>query len=152
MEFTPKKLNLFLAFKLPSAWFCGVRIHEVSAHKCVTKVKHKWINQNPFNSMFWAVQGMAAEMATGVLVMQAIQHSNQKIAMLVASNKATFYKKAKGTIQFTASDEQLIQSAIAKTMATGEGQVFSLISTGIDEVGDVVSEFEFEWTIKLKST
>jgi hypothetical protein len=36
-------------------------------------VKHRWINQNPFNSMYFAVQAMAAELATGALVMFQIQ-------------------------------------------------------------------------------
>jgi hypothetical protein len=35
----------------------------------VVSVKHRWINQNPFNSMYFAVQAMAAELATGALVM-----------------------------------------------------------------------------------
>ncbi len=45
--------------------------------------------------MFWAVQGMAAELSTGALVMAAIKESDQNISMLVANNKATFSKKAK---------------------------------------------------------
>ena len=49
-------------FKLPSAWWSGVRLHEITVEKCVVSVRHRWINQNPFKSMFWAVQGMAAEM------------------------------------------------------------------------------------------
>jgi hypothetical protein len=52
-------------FKLPSAWWSGVRLYEINSDKCIVKVKHRWINQNPFNSMFWAVQGLAAEMTTG---------------------------------------------------------------------------------------
>ncbi|SFU55285.1 protein of unknown function [Pustulibacterium marinum] len=150
MEFTPKKFNAFLALKLPSAWLCGVRVQQISDEKCTTSVKLKWINQNPFKSMFWAVQGMAAELATGVLVMQAIQNSNQKISMLVASNSATFHKKAKGKIEFLAFDDHEIKTAITQTLATGEGQIFTINATGIDEEGDTVSEFSFVWTIKLK--
>jgi hypothetical protein len=37
------------------------------------KVKHRWINQNPFNSMYFAVQAMGAELATGALVMYQIK-------------------------------------------------------------------------------
>ena len=38
-----------------------------------------------------------------------------------------------------------------KTIETGEGQTFWMKSIGIDEKGDKVSEFDFEWTMKLKS-
>ena len=67
------KLNTFTFFKLPSAWLAGVRVKKISLESCIVSVKHRWINQNPFKSMFWAVQGMAAELATGALVMSYIQ-------------------------------------------------------------------------------
>ena len=73
MEFTPSKLNAFLLFKLPSAFFCGVRTKEINESNCVVSVKHRWINQNPFKSMYFAVQAMAAELSTGALVMLHIK-------------------------------------------------------------------------------
>ena len=51
--------------------------------------------------MFWAVQGMAAELATGALVMSSISKSGVKVSMLVATNNARFDKKATGRITFT---------------------------------------------------
>jgi len=39
----------------------------------VATVKHRWLNQNPFNSMYFAVQAMAAELTTGALVMYQIK-------------------------------------------------------------------------------
>jgi hypothetical protein len=60
---------------------------------CIVKVKHRWINQNPFNSMYFAVQAMAAELATGAFSMYQIQKSGRKISMLVANNKGNFTKK-----------------------------------------------------------
>lgn len=151
MKFTPNKLNTFLLFKLPSAFICGVRVKEITPDKCVATVKHRWINQNPFNSMYFAVQAMAAELTTGALVMHSIQQSGKKISMLVANNRSTFSKKARGRITFTCTDGQLIQSAIAAAIATGEGQTIWMKSVGIDEKGDVVSQLEFEWSVKVKA-
>src|SRR5690606_41534093 len=84
MKITPKKLNQFLFFKLPSAFWCGVRVLSINESVCCVTVRHKWINQNPFRSMYFAVQAMAAELCTGALVMTAIQESGRKISMLVA--------------------------------------------------------------------
>jgi hypothetical protein len=150
MKISPKKLNSFLMLKLPSAWLCGVRLKEIDEQKCVTAVKHRWINQNPFNSLYFAVQAMAAELSTGALVMDAIQHSGKKISMLVAQNRARFTKKATGTIRFLCDDAAVISSAIEKTLETGEGQTFWMKSVGLNEEGQEVSYFEFEWTIKAK--
>ncbi len=138
-------------FKLPSAWLCGVRVKSINESSCVVSVKHRWINQNPFNSMFWAVQGMAAEMSTGVMVMGYIRESGKKISMLVATNNAVFTKKATGRITFTCSDGHLIKEAVKKTIETGEGQTFWMKSIGTNTDGVEVSSFNFEWTVRVKN-
>ncbi len=150
MAISTRKYNVYNFFKLPSAWWCGVRLKYIDANKAVVSVKHRWFNQNPFNSMFWAVQGMAAEYATGVMVINQIKESGKKISMLVASNNAIFTKKATGRITFTCEDGHLITDAISRTIATGEGQVFTMKSIGVNENGVVVSTFNFDWTVRLK--
>ena len=114
-------------------------------------VKHRWFNQNPFKSMFWAVQGMAAEYTTGALVISKINDSGKKVSMLVTNNDASFTKKATGRITFTCEDGHLIKEALEKTIATGEGQAFTMKSIGVNKDGVVVSTFNFEWSIRLKS-
>ena len=138
-------------FKLPLAWIGGVRVKEVTKASCIVKIKHRWMNQNPFRSMFWAAQGMAAEMSTGVLVIQAIQNSGKKVSMLVTDQKGSFTKKATGLIRFECHDGNTVAKAIEKSADTGEGQVVKMKSTGYNKEGDSVSNFEFEWSIKVKS-
>ncbi len=150
MELSPKKFNTFTFFKLPSAWWCGVRVKSIDEKTCVVSVKHRWANQNPFRSMFWAVQGMAAELATGAMVIGKIKASGERISMLVANNNANFSKKATGRITFTCNDGDKIDGAIAETIETGEGQTIWMRSVGVDQDGTVVSTFNFEWTIKLR--
>ena len=150
MYFTPFRLNFFTFFTLPSAWWCGVRVTKIEERYCETKVVQRWINQNPFNSMFWAVQGMAAELATGVLVMKAIKEHNRKVSMLVLNNRANFSKKARGRINFVCQERLAAKEAVEKAIQTKQPQTVWLTSFGTDEAGDVVSTFEFEWTIKAK--
>lgn len=147
---SPSRLNSFLFLKLPSAYLCGVRVKAISDEKCVVSVKHRWINQNPFNSMYFAVQAMAAELSTGALVIQAIKKSNRKISMLVANNRSRFTKKATGRITFTCEDGHLITNAIEQTIETGEGQTFWMKSIGKNEKGEQVSEMDFEWSVRVK--
>ncbi|WP_395043257.1 DUF4442 domain-containing protein [Flavobacterium sp.] len=150
MDISPTKLNTFLFFKLPSAFLCGVRVKSISLEKCEVTVKHRWLNQNPFNSMYFAVQAMAAELTTGALVMYQIKKSKKNISMLVANNKGNFTKKAKGRITFTCNEGNFIEDAINKTIASGDGQTIWLKSIGVDEKGDQVSEMDFEWSVKIK--
>lgn len=150
MKLTPKKINVFLLAKLPSAFLCGVRLIKITDKLSTTSVKFRWINQNPFGSMFWAVQGMAAELATGALVMQKIKASGKNISMLVASNNAEFTKKAKGRINFVCQDGEKLDAIIQKAIDTKEGQVILMNAIGTNQDGVQVSSFNFEWTLKLK--
>jgi len=145
-----RKINTFTFLKLPSAWWCGVRLKKIDTNSAVVSVKHRWFNQNPFKSMFWAVQGMAAEFATGIMVTNQINATGKRISMLVANNNANFSKKATGRITFTCNDGHLIKEALDKTIATGEGQTIWMKSVGVNEDGIVVSTFNFEWTVRLK--
>ena len=108
------------------------------------------MNQNPFKSMFWAAQGMAAEMSTGVLVMRAIADSKENVSMLVTHQEANFYKKATGKIVFTCKGGSEISKAIKMSKINKEGQVVQLIAEGKNEDGVVVSKFSFEWSLKVK--
>ena len=150
MGATAKQFNKFTFFKLPSAWWSGVRVKQVDDTKCVVTIRYKWFNQNPFKSMFWASQGMAAELSTGAMVINQIKDSGKKISMLVANNNANFSKKATGRITFTCTDGSLIGEAIDRTVETGEGQTFWMKSVGVNEDGVVVSTFNFEWTVRVK--
>ncbi len=147
---SPRKFNLYTMAKLPAAWLTGVRVKNIDQQSCTVSVKHRWINQNPFNSMFWAVQGMAAELSTGALVIGYIQNSGKKVSMLVANNNASFTKKATGRITFICNDGDSIKEAIDQAEATGEGQTCWMKAVGTNKEGVQVSEFNFEWTVKVK--
>ena len=151
MKITPQKINRFMLLKLPLAYFGGVRVQSLDDEKAIVTIKHRWINQNPFKSLFWAAQGMAAEMSTGVLVIQAIEDSGKKISMLVTHQESRFFKKATGRINFSCSDGKRVEQAILEAIRTNEGQVIHLTSTGTNEEGIVVSEFTFEWSLKVKA-
>ena len=152
MKFTPRKINAFLFFKLPAAYMTGVRVQSIEGDTAVTRVKHTWINQNPFKSLFWAVQGMASELSTGILVMREIKNSERKVSMLVTNMNGTFTKKATGKILFTCTDGKLIREAIQKSVKTGEGQTVVMTSEGFNKEGISVSKFEYEWSVKVKSS
>ena len=139
-----------MLFKLPLAYISGMRVQSITSTTAIVKIKHQWINQNPFKSMFWAAQGMAAEMSTGVLVMQEIKKSNRTVSMLVTRQESEFFKKATGKILFTCSGGKQIKEAIEKSIETNEGQIVRLIASGVNTDGVVVSTFQFEWSLKVK--
>ena len=151
MKLTAKQLNKFIIYKLPAAYFCGVRLHKLDNATCDTYVKFKWINQNPFKSIYFAILAMAAELSTGALVLKHSQESDSKFSTLVVAMNAKFSKKAIGTIHFTCIDGNSVQKHIKEAIDTKEGVAFTMQSIGVDEQGDKVATFEFSWSIKLRS-
>lgn len=150
-KFTPRSLNIFLMFKLPSAFISGIRVTSISDQQATAKVHHKWINQNPFKSLYWAVQGMASELVTGILVMKRIDESGKSISMLVINQSGTFTKKATGRINFICNDGDRVKQAIDQTIETGEGQNLIMMAEGFNEDNESVSKFEYEWSLKVKN-
>ena len=138
-----------MLFKLPAAWLSGVRLTLIDESKCEVKVRFKWINQNPYRSMFWAVQAMAAELTTGMLLTKSIQDSNSDISMLLVSNKSSFYKKAVGKITFVCDEGEIAKQLINSTIKNTTSKAW-FKAKGYDEAGDQVSEFDFEWSCKKR--
>lgn len=145
------KIQLLLLTQLPIAWLAGLKLYSYSEEACSISVKLGFLNKNPFQSMFWAVQGMAAELSTGLLCIDIIKKSKQNISMLVVEQKAQFFKKAKGKIIFSCMQGNEIKDIIQRAIDSKESQTITLTSSGIDEVGDTVSTFEFVWSFKVKS-
>lgn len=137
--------------RLPSAFFAGLRIRKFQHDQAVISVRFKWFNQNPFRSMYFAIQSMAAEMSTGLLGFGQIYQRDPAVSMLVTSISGKFYKKATDTVSFTCLHGKEIDDAIEAAIRTGEGTSVVCLSTGTNIAGEVVSEFIVTWSFKVKS-
>ena len=142
--------NDIIKKQIPIAWIAGVRFESYKDNTLQTSVVFDFLNQNPFGSMFWAVEGMAAEFAGGMMLLTKIQESGKSIATLVVRNEVNFKKKAIGKIIFTCNEGEKIDRELQKAIETGEGHLLELNSYGTDEQGDIVAEFKFIWSIKLR--
>jgi len=145
------KFNLFIFFKLPSAFFCGVRVRFADENKCFTSVPFKWLSQNPFKSTYFACLSMAAEMSTGVLGLAHSYKRTPAVSMLVVNISGNFIKKAVGRTTFTCNDGLLIKQTIEDAIADGQGKTVTAKSTGTNAAGEVVAEFLVTWSFKARN-
>ena len=137
--------------RLPSALFAGLRIKALEQDHSVVCVRYKWFNQNPFRSMYFAVQSMAAEMSTGLLASGQVYQRNPAVSMLVVGLEAKFFKKAVDTISFTCTDGDAIERMVEECIQTGEGKTIPCKSVGTNIAGEIVSEFTITWSFKAKT-
>lgn len=147
----PIKFGLFKLSGLPMAFIAGLKVTELENDSATVSVRHNYLTKNPFKSMYFAVQAMAAELSTGVLVMERVQlNKPTKISMLVLGMQAQFHKKATGVIRFQCKNGQELDTLFQEVIETGEARTIVLKSEGIDKQENIVSSFEFTWTLKRK--
>ncbi len=147
----PIKYQLFLLNKLPMAFLAGLKLLTLQEDTAVVSVRFKWLNQNPFRSMYFAVLAMAAELSTGILAVAQTYKSNPSVSMLVVKCEGEFYKKAVGNIIFTCVDGLKIATAIQETITTKQGVTITSTTVGKNEQDEVVANFIFTWSFKAKA-
>lgn len=145
------KFKAFMLKELPLGLIAGLRVEEFTDQVVAVSIPFNYRTKNPFKSMYFAAQSMAAEMSTALMAMSGIHQANPPVSMLVFDMKAHFSKKARTRITFTTNDGMKIFDAVKKAQKTGEGVAVEVNTIGRDTEGDVVSEFTFVWTFKVKS-
>jgi hypothetical protein len=144
------KYKFFLLKNLPLGFICGLKIIELDEEKASVTVQFKWVNKNPFKSIYFAVLSMAAELSTGVLGVGMMYKSQPKISMLIVKLNGEFYKKAIGKITFTCNDGDKISQAIEQAINSGEATTIDCVSVGVNATNEVVARFVFTWSFKAK--
>lgn len=146
----PVKSRLFLLSRLPAAYFSGLKVVAADAEACSVSVPYKWFTKNPFRSTYFACLAMAAEMSTGILCMANIYQRKPAVSMLITAMESKFHKKATGKTVFTCADGPLVSNTIEKAIAEGSSQTIRLYSRGVNPGNEMVAEFWFTWSFKLK--
>ena len=146
--FTTWRFLFFLIWKLPMGFLAGLRVSELNANEAEVSVPYNYYNKNPFNSMYFAVQAMAAELSTGVLVI--LHTDGRNISMLVTGVESKYYKKATTKVKFICLDGEKIIQCIQKAIEAGSSQICKMNSKGYDNNGVCVSEFDIVWSLKKR--
>lgn len=147
----PLQFRLFLLSKLPSAYFSGIRIKSITTDKCVVTVPYKWFSKNPFRSTYFACLAMAAEMSTGALAMAHVYKRKPSVSMLVTEMNAEYYKKATGITTFVCRDGIALRDAVEEAIAVDGSNVITIKTSGTNEAGELIAEFVFTWSFKVRS-
>ena len=146
--FTSWRYFFFFFTKLPMCLIAGVKIKSLNEQESATTVPYNFINKNPFNSMYFAVQAMAAELSTGTLIFLHLDQS--KMSVIVTGLKAKYLKKAKSKITFVCKDGNKIMDTINLASKSYDSFSCSMTAIGFDSNNDCVSKFEITWSLKRK--
>ena len=148
---SPVPVTAWMWKTLPLAAFAGLRVVRLDELACSVRLPGGWRTQNPFRSTYFAAQAMSAEMSTGAPALVLLRDAPVSIAMLVVGLRAKYTRKLVGTGVFTFDDVAGLRAAIERAAAADEAQAFTARSTGRDPKGDVVAEFEIDWSFKRRA-
>ena len=147
---SPFKFGLFKLTKLPLSYIVGIKIIDLSENSSATSVKYNFLNSNPFKSMYFAVLSMTAELSTGALALLSMAKFNESIAVLVIESNGKFYKKAKGKIKFICEDGQKFKISLNECVNNNLPTTVTANSKGFNSNGDLVCEYNFTWSFKVR--
>ena len=57
------KMKLFMLMKLPFGFLAGLKITKINSQKASVSIPYKYLNKNPFRSIYFAALSMAAELS-----------------------------------------------------------------------------------------
>ena len=133
------------------ALISGVKLIHLDEKKSIVEVPYRWCNKNPFKSMYFAVQCMAAELSTGAPALLALKGADADIILIIIGLKAKFVKKATTKITFTCEDYKLFTQALSQLKQVGDIVEVTAKTVGRDTDNEEVARFDFTWSFKLRS-
>ncbi len=148
---SPIKQRFFYFKSLPMALISGIKLIHLDENKSIAKVPFRWCNKNPFQSMYFAVQSMAAELSTAAPALMALKASDRNIAFIIVEVKAEFIKKAQSTISFCCLDYDKFHNAISSLDKANDAVTVTAKTVGKDTDDDDVAIFYFTWSFKVRS-
>ena len=148
---SPWLLRAGLLVKMPLGLFAGLRVESLSSERCETSLPYGWRSTNPFRSIYFAAQSMAAELSTGAMAMLAVEAAPAPVAMLITGLEAQFSKKATARTTFSCEGGGKIFAAVRETLKTGEPATTRVETVGRMGDGTEVSRFVFTWSFKKRA-
>ncbi|MEO9967496.1 MAG: DUF4442 domain-containing protein [Reichenbachiella sp.] len=142
--------RFFLFLRLPMGWATGMKVIALETDRAATTVAHRWLNQNPFKSMYFAVMAMAAELSTGALALLAIEGIKPSVASIIVNMDGEFIKRATSRVKFTCEDGKAVFDAVERCLVTGESEVVKMRTVGRTSDGTEVAIFHFTWSFKQR--
>ena len=148
---SPWKQRLYYLKSLPMGLVSGIKLIHLDEERSITEVPFRWCNKNPFNSMYFAVLSMAAELSTAVPVMMVLKGDDDTdIALIIVDIKAEFVKRARSTVTFECGDYLGIVNAVSELKHSGATSTVTMKTIGRDANHSEVAIFYFTWSFKRR--
>jgi acyl-coenzyme A thioesterase PaaI-like protein len=146
-------ITLFGLTKVPTIFFVGPKVLELSDTSCKVKIPLNWRTKNHLNSIYFGVMAVGADVTCGLAAMRMIMDSGKNVSLSFKDFKAEFLKRAEGDTIFVCNQNKEIKALVESVLKSGERENLSLniVATTPSKLGDEpVATFNMTLSLKLK--
>ncbi|MBC7543741.1 MAG: DUF4442 domain-containing protein [Candidatus Sericytochromatia bacterium] len=140
--------------KIPMIAFLRPRVLRLDADGAVIRFKLNRRSKNHLNSMYFGALAVGADLAGGIMAMEAINAAKQPVSLIFQSFKAEYHKRAMADVDFTCTDGAAIRALVQRAVETKDrvSMPVTIIATTPSVSGDEpVATLELVLSLKLKS-
>ncbi len=144
-------LRAFGYLKVPLIAWVGPVVEELDADHCVVRIPLKRRTKNHVNSLYIAVFTVGADVTGGMLAMETIRATGNRVILLFKDMQADFLARAEDDVRFVCTEGAAVRAAVEQAMASGErvNVPVHIVATVPRKRGDTpVARFTMTLTLK----
>lgn len=143
----------FGIMKIPLIAFVRPSIVKVNKKECELKIPLNYWTKNHLKSMYFGALSVGADVAGGLMAMEAIRRSKKDIQLVFKDFQANFLKRPESDVHFICKDGDKIQKQVQETLKTKKrvNRTLTIIATcpKVDPE-DTVAEFKLGLSLKAR--
>jgi len=145
-------LRAFGFLKIPLLFFLRPRVVEVTEERCVVRIPLGRRSKNHLGSMYFGALCAGADCAGGLMAMQHIRRTGNKVKLVFKDFRADFLKRAEGDVHFTCDSGSAVRELVERAIASGVRQEMPvpIVATVPSLSSEPVARFAL--TLSLKSS
>jgi acyl-coenzyme A thioesterase PaaI-like protein len=133
---------------IPLIGYVRPKLEHIDERKAVLSIRLRRRTKNHLNSMYFGALAVGADVAAGLHAFYFSDELGVKPSFVFRSMKATFHKRAMGTVLFTSEDGQKVRETVTEARRTGERQHAFVTVEARTTDGESVATFEMEISVK----
>lgn len=148
------KLRAFGLLKIPLVFFCSPKIVEMSEDAVEIMIPLNYRTKNHLGSMYFGVQAVGADTAGGLLAMNRILETGNRVSLVFKDFHAEFLKRPEGDVHFRSEDGKKMRALVDRALATGErvNEIVEIVGTCPSKLGEEpVGSYRLTVSLKRKS-
>lgn len=148
-------MRLFGWLKIPLLASVRPSVVELSETRCVVRVPLRRWTRNHLGSMYFGALAIGADCAGGLLAMDQIRRSGQKVSLVFKAFQATFLKRPEADVYFICEDGEAIRDQVTRALASEERITEPMAIRAAIKAADgsfePVAEFVLELSLKRQA-